>query len=76
MLIHEAQRRHWAESVAEPMEGEGAPPSAEQAAAAEPPPSVPFWQAVPRGQQAPLTPLARGGPPPGAVAARAAPGPP
>ena len=47
MLIHEAQRRHWAESVLEPIEGEGAPPSAEQAAAAEPPPSVPFWQAVP-----------------------------
>lgn len=48
MLIHEAQRRHWAESVVEPIEGEGAPPSAEQAAPAEPPPAdVPFWQAVP-----------------------------
>ena len=52
MLIHEAQRRHWAESMVEPTEGEGAPPSAEQAVAAEPPPDVPFWHAVPASPNA------------------------
>ena len=68
MLIHEAQSRHWAESVVEPIDGEGAPPSDEQAAAAEPPPpGVPFWQPVPPSPNA-LSDL----PPPQATAEQAA----